>query len=573
MFAAIANFRIFTKVSLGVACVLVLLVAASLWNYVSMSRLDALFAQYRDEAELMTLADKLLQEMNSYGFVAQTYARTGDETLLDKSSEIGGAVNDDVAALRKAIHKADRITLLDRADQRNQELAQQVSHVFELRATVAGAGATAPVAGGGATMGDSIENRAAEIARQSDELGADALALVAGLRADEAAITASTGALIRAALRNILVALALGVGAGLAIAYAVGGAISKPITAMTAVMDLLANGETIAAIPYAERTDEVGNMARAVVVFQRNLEENASLRQDALDKEAQARQIERAQTIALSEHFEQAVGGVIISIGMAAQQLRASVEALSHATEESAAQATAVTSATQAAAAKVHAMASAAEQLSASIAEIARQFTQTQVASAAAAQEAEQTKTQIDAMSVAADQIGGATRLISSIAQQTNMLALNATIEAAHAGEAGRSFAVVAQEVKALAIQTGHATESIGHQMLAVQQATHTTARSICAIAETTDIANRLSASIVGVVEQQSAATQEIAANASQTSFDVQAIAANIISVQEATTKSSDACGQLLAAAGALSEQATQLKQEMHSVLVHLRAA
>jgi len=562
MFPAIANLRIFTKVSLGVACVLFLLVAASIWNYISMSRLDALFAQYRDEAELMTLADKLLQEMNSYGFVAQTYARTGDEILLDKSSEIGGAVNDDVAALRKAIHKADRIPLLDRADQRTQELAQQVSHVFELRATMAGAGAT---------MG--IEKLAAEIARQSDELGADALTLVAGLRADEAAITASTGALIRAALRNILVALALGVGAGLAIAYAVGGAISKPITAMTAVMDLLANGEAIAAIPYAERTDEVGNMARAVVVFQRNLAENASLRQGALDKEAQARQIERAQTIALSEHFEQAVGGVIISIGMAAQQLRASVEALSHATEESAAQATAVTSATQAAAAKVHAMATAAEQLSASIAEIARQFTQTQVASAAAAQEAEQTKTQIDAMSVAADQIGGATRLISSIAQQTNLLALNATIEAAHAGEAGRSFAVVAQEVKALAIQTGNATESIGHQMLAVQQATHTTARSICAIAETTDIANRLSANIVGVVEQQSAATQEIAANASQTSIDVQAIAANIISVQEATTKSSDACGQLLAAAGALSEQANQLRREMHSVLVHLRAA
>jgi methyl-accepting chemotaxis protein len=562
MFAAIANFRIFTKVSLGVACVLFLLVAASIWNYISMSRLDALFAQYRDEAELMTLADKLLQEMNSYGFVAQTYARTGDETLLDKSSEIGGAVNDDVAALRKAIRKADRIPLLDRADQRNQELAQQVSHVFELRATSAGAGDTT-----------GIEKRAAEITRQSDELGADALALVAGLRADEAAITESTGALIRAALRNILLALALGVGAGLAIAYAVGGAVSKPITAMTAIMDLLANGNTIAAIPYAKRTDEVGNMARAVVVFQRNLEENASLRQHALDKEAQARQIERAQTIALSEHFEQAVGGVIISIGMAAQQLRASVEALSHSTEESAAQATAVTSATQAAAAKVHAMAAAAEQLSASIAEIARQFTQTQVAAAAAAQEAEQTKTQIDAMSVAADQIGGATRLISSIAQQTNMLALNATIEAAHAGEAGRSFAVVAQEVKALAIQTGDATESIGHQMLAVQQATHTTARSICAIAETTDIANRLSASIVGVVEQQSAATQEIAANASQTSIDVQAIAANIVSVQEATTKSSDACGQLLAAAGALSEQANQLRQEMHSVLVHLRAA
>jgi methyl-accepting chemotaxis protein len=153
------------------------------------------------------------------------------------------------------------------------------------------------------------------------------------------------------------------------------------------------------------------------------------------------------------------------------------------------------------------------------------------------------------------------------------MLALNATIEAARAGDAGRGFAVVAQEVKALATQTGSATESIGHQMLAVQQATQTTTRSICAIAESTDTASRLAASIAAVVEQQSAATQEIAANASQTSIDVHAIAANITCVQEATASSRDACGRLLAAAGTLSEQADQLGREMHSVLQYLRAA
>jgi len=571
MFAAIANLRIFTKISLGVACVLILLAAASTWNYISMSRLDALFAEYRDKADVMTLADKLLQDMNAYGFVAQTYARTGDETLLDKASEIGGAVNDDVGILRKAIHKADRIPLLDRADQKNQELAQQMSDVLELRAALADGRQSDAVAG--EKPGNAIEKLAAEIARQSDELEADASALVTGLRADEEAITESTGALIRSTLRNILLALGLGVGAGMAIAYGVGRTISSPIIAMTAVMDLLANGKAIASIPYAERTDEVGRMARAVAVFQRSLEENAGLRQGALDREAQARQAHRARTVALSDHFEQAVGGVITNIGAAAQQLRASVEALSHASEESAAQATSVTSATQAAAAKVHAMAAAAEQLSASIAEIAQQFVQTQVASAAAAQEAERSKAQIDAMSVAADQIGGITSLISSIAQQTNMLALNATIEAARAGEAGRGFAVVAQEVKALATQTGDATESIGQQMLAVQQGAQSATRSICAIAETTETANRMAASIAAVVEQQSAATQEIAANASQTSLDVHAIAANITSVQEAATTSRDACGRLLAAAGTLSAQADQLGQEMQSVVRHLRAA
>lgn len=79
---------------------------------------------------------------------------------------------------------------------------------------------------------------------------------------------------------------------------------------------------------------------------------------------------------------------------------------------------------------------------------------------------------QIMKLSEAAQRIGDVVKIITEIAEQTDLLALNATIGSARAGEAGRGFAVVALEVKSLASQTARATEEISSHINGMQEAT-----------------------------------------------------------------------------------------------------
>ncbi len=189
-------------------------------------------------------------------------------------------------------------------------------------------------------------------------------------------------------------------------------------------------------------------------------------------------------------------------------------------------------------------VAAAIEQMTATITEIARSTTEAATVTNEAASLADRTNQSVEDLGNSSAQISHVVDLITTIASQTNLLALNATIEAARAGDAGKGFGVVANEVKALAAQTAEATEEIAGRIEDVQQHTR---ESVAAIGQITEIIGRLDAlqgSIASAVEEQAATTSEIGSNVAGVASAVSDTASAVVSsngaVEELTRMAAD---------------------------------
>ncbi len=400
--------------------------------------------------------------------------------------------------------------------------------------------------------------------------------------------------------QSILSTILLGVAAAFvgmaALSLAITRSIVRPIREAAVAAQKIASGDLEVSLAVIGR-DEAATLEDALNVMVGALRRNI---QDIEAKTGEAQEKARQAEAAMREAEEASCrADRAKSEGMAdaAQRLEAVAASLTETTQAITGRADGIRSRTGNQRDRIQETATAMEEMNATVLEVARNAGQAASEAEASRDKARKGQEVVDGSVTAmqsvqsqaqtltanmlelgkmAEDIGRIMTVIQDIADQTNLLALNAAIEAARAGEAGRGFAVVADEVRKLAEKTMGATKEVGDSIQAIQnvarenvQGMERTASAITdatglagesgeVLREIVDTAQSSAGQIQGIAaaaEEQSAASEEI----NRAIDEINAIALDIAQTMEETV---DNIHSLAAQANELRDVITSLKQE-----------
>jgi methyl-accepting chemotaxis protein len=325
---------------------------------------------------------------------------------------------------------------------------------------------------------------------------------------------------------------------------------------------------------FLERKDEIGQhrQRRQSRPVCDKLQDAESLRRNEMDK--QALEARRAKTLADEiSKFEQTANQVLSTVTKAAQDVQHTAQSTRATSIESRDRLAKVSEAAQAASAGVQTMAASTEELNASIGELRGSAARVAELTSASADQTLQSRSKMEDIS---DSLTDMTEIIAGIdavAEQTNLLALNATIEAARAGEAGKGFAVVASEVKALAEQTTKLTETINARIVNFKSLVQDAGQATQSVAGAMMQIDQASSESASAVEQQTAAVSEISRSA-QTAAErtglVDEETSTVMKGAEASVANADQIAQLCSE---LESNAASMSKTINDFLLSVRTA
>ncbi len=374
--------------------------------------------------------------------------------------------------------------------------------------------------------------------------------------------------------------------------------VARPVSAITGAMRMLAAGDTQTAIPFADRRDEIGDMAAAVSVFRDNAIERATLERQAEESrsvseterlrrdEQKAREAAEVQfaverlagglqklsdgdlVFEIGERFAEHLDPLRVNFNHSVERLRDALQAVGDnaraidaGASEMLAAADDLSRRTEQQAASVEETAAALEQVTTAVKDSAVRAEEagalvgrTRIGAEKSGQVVRRAVDAMHAIEKSSAEISNIIGVIDEIAFQTNLLALNAGVEAARAGDAGKGFAVVAQEVRELAQRSANAAKEIkGLINTSGEQVRHgvvlvgETGQALEAIVREVQEINQNVAAIVTSAREQSTGLAEINS------------AVNLM--DQGTQKNAAMVEQATAASHGLAQQATTLTQ------------
>lgn len=370
----------------------------------------------------------------------------------------------------------------------------------------------------GTPANDAIVKILQELADSSDKL----------LQQDVQAMLSANRTLVTTLFAATAVSMVIGIG----VAAFLSRKISQTTKMVLEQAEAIASGDLTGEEVQILSEDELGDLARAINKMHANL---------------------RKLIQSIAENSQ--------NVANASEEFSAVSQQITANSEETSAQANAVSSATDQVNRNLHTVATATEEMSASISEIAKNATESARVAGSAMKTATQTNIIVSKLGESSAEIGQVIKVITSIAQKTDLLALNATVEAARAGEVGAGFAVVANEVKELAKQTSTATEDISRKIDAIQTDAKAAVEALATISSIIGQMNEISGTIAAAVEEQSATSSEMARNLTEAAKGSGEVGQNISGVAQAAQNTSHGAADSHKAAQQLAQWSHRLRE------------
>ena len=388
--------------------------------------------------------------------------------------------------------------------------------------------------------------------------------------------------------------LILGMSAGQAVVLAVGILlilsinVIRPIASLVGASTRIADGNLDAPLD-VNRKDEIGSLQRAMAKMVGNLK---AMIGEAEEKGRVAEAETEKANVAMAEAHqarEQAEKAREQGMLQAAEQLEGVVDAVTAASQSISSQIEQSSQGSQEQSNRVAETATAMEEMNATVIEVAQNAAQAANTATDARQKADegssvvaqvirsigdvqtsalQLKDDMTRLGQQAQGIGQIMNVISDIADQTNLLALNAAIEAARAGEAGRGFAVVADEVRKLAEKTMAATKEVGDAIVGIQQGTSKNIdnvdQAVRRIDDATGLAGQSGRALEAIVElvvQTTDQVRSIATASEEQSATTEEINRSVMDINRISAQTADALRQSAEALAGLTEQTGILRR------------